>query len=297
MKLGLFKNSKLTLVAILALSFALYSVFSRKSTPPAAPIASPPTASYTHSIAGIGIVEPENEVISIGTELNGVVRKVCVKEGASVKEGDPLFVLDQRDIDAQIETYRAARDAAIAQKEEALSQFETVQNLLESQAVSKDEYNRRKYTLQNAKATLKQRIAQLNQTLTTKERLVIRAPRSGEILSVDIRPGESTIGITTPLIRMGETKKLHLRVEIDEQYASLLSKKSPATASPRGLNTQKVALKWIRIEPYIKPKTNLAVGGQKVDTRIIEVIYEIEPGTTPLYVGQQMDISIERPKQ
>jgi hypothetical protein len=47
----------------------------------------------------------------------------------------------------------------------------------------------------------------------------------------------------------------------------------------------------VRIEPYILPKRSLTGdSGERVDTRVLQVIFQFERGDTPVYAGQQMDV-------
>ena len=47
------------------------------------------------------------------------------------------------------------------------------------------------------------------------------------------------------------------------------------------------------MKPYVRPKQNLAVAGQRVDTRTLQIIYAINKHSNNLFVGQQMDVFVE----
>ena len=52
----------------------------------------------------------------------------------------------------------------------------------------------------------------------------------------------------------------------------------------------------MRFEPYVVPKLSLTGdSAERVDTRVLQVIYSFDRGELPIYVGQQMDIYIEAP--
>jgi HlyD family secretion protein len=277
------------------LVFAAVSIISRKPTEIRVPMVTPPSSTFTESISGIGIVEPASELIAVGTEIPGIVRRVYVKVGDQVTTGTPLFQLDQREIDAQIGSLKAALSSAQLQAEEAKSQFATLEALHDRRAVSKDEFVRREYAAKVGKAKVAEIQAQLREALTTKARLTVGSPMNGEILEVNIRPGEfaSTAGTSEPLIRMGDTRELHIRVEVDEQYSGRVSASSAAYGSPRGNTSLRIPLKFVRFERFVKPKVNLATGGQRVDTRVLEVVYSLTPTENPIFVGQQMDVFID----
>ena len=232
-----------------------------------------------------------------GAELPGVVRALHVKVGDPVKKGDPLFSLDQREIDAQINTLEASLSASNVKAEDATAQYTIVTNMQDKRAIAQDDYNRRKFAQDLAVANVNEIEAQLAQARTTKDRLTVKAPINGQVLEVNIRPGEfASAGVLEqPLMRMGDISTLHIRVEIDEENAASVSENAPAKAYRRGDPSTAVALKFIRFEPFVRPKQNLAVAGQRVDTRVLQIVYAVEKTDIPVLIGQQMDVFIKHP--
>lgn len=283
------------LLAVGCFSFALFSIYRppAKDENPVELLV--PKSQFESNVAGIGVIEPKSELIAIGTELSGVVRTIAIRPGQQVQKGDLLFMMDQRDIDAQIGVLSSSLKAAQIQALDAQAQLEIVSKIKDSRALSKDEFNRKKYAADLALAKIQEVQAQLDQALTTKERLAVRAPIDGAILEVNVRPGEfATAGdVKTPLILMGDISTLHVRTEIDEENASYISKESLAKGFLRGNPEQSIPLNFVRFEPYVKPKQNLTIAGQRVDTRVVQVIYALPKNIEQLYVGQQMDVFIE----
>jgi HlyD family secretion protein len=141
--------------------------------------------------------------------------------------------------------------------------------------------------------------AELKATQTSLERLTVGAPVDGEILQVNVRPGEfaQTGVLSTPLIRLGNLDRLHLRVDIDENDAWRFKPETRAVAFLRGNRDLKTDLTFVRVEPYVTPKTSLTGSStERVDTRVLQVIYSFDPPALPAFVGQQMDIFIETPE-
>jgi multidrug efflux pump subunit AcrA (membrane-fusion protein) len=138
--------------------------------------------------------------------------------------------------------------------------------------------------------------ARVKAAQTNLDRLTVRAPVDGRLLQVKIRPGEfATIGVLqTPLMMIGKTDTLHVRVDVDENEATRVKPDAAAVAFLRGNNAMKAPLKFVRIEPYIVPKRSLTGDTtERVDTRVLQVLYEFDPGVLPAYVGQQVDVYIE----
>lgn len=262
-------------------------------------------------VAGAGVVEPSSETIQIGTALSGLVTNLNVQPGDFVERGQPLFTVDTRAINAQVReanTAIAEARASIAEarsaRATAQSQLALYRNVSDPAAVSRSEVIRAEgeaaaanERLRLAQARLSAAQARANAARTELGRATVRAPIAGEILAVNIRPGEflSTMGGggSQPFIEMGETRPLHIRVDIDEEQAPRVALGEPATVSPRGAAERQVKAKFVRAEPLVVPKRSLTNSAQeRVDVRVLQVIYEL-PDTNGLFrVGQQVDAFI-----
>ena len=89
---------------------------------------------------------------------------------------------------------------------------------------------------------------------------------------------------------------LHLRVDVDEQDAWRVESRAKAVAAVRGNPSQQTTLEFVRFEPYVLPKRSLTGGStERVDTRVLQVIYRFQPDGLPIHAGQQMDVFIEAP--
>jgi hypothetical protein len=51
---------------------------------------------------------------------------------------------------------------------------------------------------------------------------------------------------------------------------------------------------FVRVEPYVVPKKSLTGDNtERVDTRVLQVIYALDSKEQTFYVGQQMDVFID----
>jgi len=347
----MYKQLILPLLALAGVIFATFSVVTgSKPIPPAEPVAQPAQASFETYIAGAGIIESASENIAIGTVVAGVVTEVYGEIGATVKAGDPLFKLDDRDLLAQL----AQKKAALRSSEERLKRLQSqpraedvppaearvveaeanladVQNQLklyesvsDKRAVTEDELSRRRFAVQVAQAKLKgvasdlTRIqagawapdlsvadaeisaarADIDAIQIELDRRIVRAPIAGQILQVKVRPGEyaQTGVLATPLMMIGNVTMLHVRVDVDENDAWRVQPERAARASVRGNRDLSCDLKFVRIEPFVVPKRSLTGdSAERVDTRVLQVLYSFPREALPVYVGQQMDVFIDAP--
>ncbi|HMN40238.1 MAG TPA: biotin/lipoyl-binding protein [Phycisphaerales bacterium] len=353
----------LPLLALCGVLFAVYTVIAQgKPQPVAQPIAQPASSPYDSQVPGAGLVEPSTEFIAIGTNVPGIVTRVFVGPGDSVKPGDALFMIDDRSLRADLavrqSAVRSAQTAidrlvamprpeelppAEARVAEARSQVEDLTAQLAmwanagKGAVSDDELSRRRFAVRTAEARLAQARAELDllragawapdvavatanlesakreveRVRTEIDRLTVRAPVAAEVLKVNVRAGEyaatnpnasgggsGTGNPETPLMIIGDTDTLHIRVDIDENDAWRVRAGAEGYAYIRGNSKLFTKIHFVRFEPYVIPKKSLTgASGERVDTRVLQVICAFKRSdlNAPVYVGQQMDVYLSGP--
>ena len=104
---------------------AVHAFYIQRTQPESPPPVPPPTTPFGKTVAGDGIVEPNTEasttsVISVGSQLSGVVTKVCARIGQTVKAGDRLFELDKSQTEADLKV----RQAQVVSSQMTLRQLE-----------------------------------------------------------------------------------------------------------------------------------------------------------------------------
>jgi hypothetical protein len=63
----------------------------------------------------------------------------------------------------------------------------------------------------------------------------------------------------------------------------------------KGRTDYRIPLSFVRIEPYVVPKKALTgENTERVDTRVLQIIYRFDPPRFPVYAGQQVDVFIQR---
>ena len=148
-------------------------------------------------------------------------------------------------------------------------------------------------------AQLAQTRAQLAAAATELDKLTVRAPVDGQVLQLKVHLGEyaPTGVLAKPLIMFGNVDVLHLRVDVDENDAWRIKSGAAAMASLRGSKDISTPLKFVGFEPYVVPKVSLTGdSSERVDTRVLQVIYSFDRGERPIFVGQQMDVFIDAPE-
>ena len=300
------------LFGVAAIILVSRSQAERQMPPPGDPPIMPPQKPYAQAVAATGILEALSENVAIGVPLPGLVSEVMVKVNDGVKKDQALLKLDDRDLraeqlssQAQQEISRTQITVSEAQLAKLESQLARLNAVSDSRAVSRDDLENRTQDVAVSQAQLAAARAQLAASETSLkrialliERLTVRAPRDGNIIQLNIRAGEyAATSPKTPAMILGDTKKLQVRADIDEQNATRIREGQTAYGYLKGDPKVTFPLDFIRIEPYVIPKVSLTGSStERVDTRVLQVIYSLtRPSEPPLYVGQQVDVFIEVP--
>ncbi|MFO1021405.1 MAG: HlyD family efflux transporter periplasmic adaptor subunit [Planctomycetales bacterium] len=221
-------------------------------------------------------------------ELPGSKSKVSEAQ-ARLQEEQDRFARSEKLVERKAITREdfVVRRQALKVSEAQLSRVEAEDTLLRAGAWGPDK--------EVAAAAVEQAQAQLQQTMTEIERLTVNSPLEGEVLQVNVRPGEfvgQQPGQT--LLTIGRIQPFHVRVDIDEHDIPRFRPQSAAVAVPRGAEDHKLPLKFVRVEPMVIPKKSLTgSNSERVDTRVLQVIYALEPKDLPVFCGQQVDVFIE----
>jgi HlyD family secretion protein len=290
----------------------------RSLTTPAITPPTVPSQQRGGTVAGAGLVEPSSEAIEIGAQRGGLVTAVLVKAGDRVVAGQLLARIDDRDARAGggggglVFVAVASASAALAVSEVATAKvnvraasaqlalftgIEDPRAVAEQQVIDRRaERDRGATALAVAEARATQAQAQEASAHIDLALREIRAPRAGEILQVRTRPGQFATagpapgGSSEPLMTLGETRPLHVRIDIDENEIARADLGGGAVISPRGAANRRVTARWVRTEPLVIPKRSLTnQGNERVDVRVLQVIYALPANAGDFFVGQQVD--------
>ena len=206
-------------------------------------------------------------------------------------------VVAQRDLLERREkllVHRAVPEEEVIQRRQSLAS--AVEALL--QAKAEDQLLKAgswKHDIALARVDVERNRSLVEQYRTELDRLHVRASVGGHVLRVDVRPGEY-VGTPPdqPLVVLGDLERLHVRIDVDEQDIPRFRPGLPGTACVRGHSAQKFPISFVRVEPYVQPKTSLIGNSiERVDTRVLQVIYALPPEATNVYVGQQVDAYLD----
>ncbi|WP_339879129.1 efflux RND transporter periplasmic adaptor subunit [uncultured Algoriphagus sp.] len=125
-----------------------------------------------------GRFEASNRV-EVRARVSGFIESVNFVDGQIVKKGDVLFTLDNRPYKIALDQANADLEQAKVSLRTAQDNYERVESLKESGAVSTEEYDRRKQALEFAKASIQLSQSKVDNARLNLEFTKVTAPISG----------------------------------------------------------------------------------------------------------------------
>ncbi|MEY4769326.1 MAG: Multidrug resistance protein MdtN [Planctomycetota bacterium] len=279
-----------------------------------------------------GVVESvlvrEGDVVNKGQNLFTIDQRMMKSQLQSAKA---RLEVARRKLD-QLKSLPRAEDLAKAQAvveqrraalKDAQSRLDRLNAITDPGAISANERPTREYELANAKARMTEAEADLgevrkgaypedlavaaadvqvaeaevNALSTDLDRSDVRAPIDATILRVTARPGQfaaASSGGSEGLVTLGQLTPLNIRVDVDELDAWRFDPNGKAVAVLRGGKRVEYPIRYVRTVPVVIPKKTLTGdNAERIDTRVLQLIYtfnEPNPGVLP---GQVLDVYVE----
>jgi multidrug efflux pump subunit AcrA (membrane-fusion protein) len=136
-------------------------------------------------------------------------------------------------------------------------------------------------------------VAMLQTDLVQSE---VKAPIDGTVLRVNARAGEfaSAGALREGLVVMGQLTPLHIRVDVDELDAWRFDPNGKAVAMLRGGKIVEFPIEYVRTVPVVIPKRTLTgENSERIDTRVMEMIYRFTQDNPKVLPGQLLDVYID----
>ena len=146
--------------------------------------------------------------VEVRARVSGFVDKIEFRDGQSVAEGDPLFVIDPRPYQFAVESAEADLARAEAQVAQAGADVARAQSLTQSAAITQRDVDQRKATYDVARAQKRSAEVALANAKLNLEWTQVRAPIGGRISDrrVDVgnlvQGGQSGATLLTTIVRL-----------------------------------------------------------------------------------------------
>ena len=166
-----------------------------------------------------GRLEPV-ETVAIRPRVSGYVSAVRFREGAIVRRGDPLFLIDPRPFQADVDRLRAELLRARATVQRASSELQRAERLRADNAMSQEEHDRRAAFSQEAAAQVAAIEAALRSVELNLEFTSIVSPITGRVGRAIVTEGNlvsSGPGEATLMTTVVSLDPIHAHFDADER--------------------------------------------------------------------------------
>jgi len=140
------------------------------------------------------------EVVSVQPQVSGRVTQIHFSDGAQLRKGDPLFTIDPRPYRAQLDAAAATLAQAKAALDLARIQFARAATLIETKAISQQEYDLKKNAVDVAAAQVEQSQAAVQTAKLNLEYCFLRSPIDGRAGQRLVDPGNVVAANTGSLL-------------------------------------------------------------------------------------------------
>jgi RND family efflux transporter MFP subunit len=174
--------------------------------------------------------------VEVRPRVGGLVERVGFVEGALVRQGDVLFVIDSRPYEAEVARAEAVLAQARTRNQLAGMEVERAQKLVNSQAISREELDARTSGRAEGDAGVRAAQAAVRVARLNLEWTVVRAPISGRVGRAEITAGNLVQAGPALLTTIVSLDPIYVYFDTDEQ--AYLKYMSAQSAGPKGRQVQ-----------------------------------------------------------
>ena len=152
-------------------------------------------------------------IAEIRPQVGGIIEKVLFTQGSEVRAGQPLFKINADMFQADLRSNQAALSKAEAEVTRLKTQVARFEQLLPSNAISKQEMSDAQAQYRQAIADVAQMKAGLSRQHLTVQYATVRAPISGQIGKILVTEGA--------LVGQGDSNAMAVIQQIDKVYVDV----------------------------------------------------------------------------
>jgi len=270
-------------------------------------------------IVGMASVEPVTKIVSLYSDVGGLVKKINYDINSKVKKGESIVVLNTDLEEAQLAQARSKLATQQASIEQAKAQLASVKakmenaelnykrnvNLLKGGAVTQQATDDSKFTFESdqndvaaADATIKEQEAKLAELradidydLQVIEQKQIKAPANGLILSLDIELGTNVLP-SQPVGEFAPDGPLMAITEVDELFATKVRVGMKAYIRPQGQTDTLATGKVFLTSPYLRKKTLFSDDATNMEDRRVREVRVLLDSSDKVLIGSRVECVI-----
>ena len=219
-------------------------------------------------LSGSGYVVTGDRYVSVGVRVPGRIDRYFVEEGQSVRKGDPLVQIDDRDYRAAVRRAEAGLELARANLRLAEADLRRARELSDRGFISKQELDVSENKAAVARATIDQLTAELNQARVNLDYTLLRAPTDGVVLAKSKEVGEIAVpggfAGSGDLIRLANLSDMRAQVDVNEADLNRVRMGQPAEVAPDAYPDAQYAAEVVKLYPQVDRQK----GTLRVEVRI-----------------------------
>lgn len=157
--------------------------------------------------------------VEVRPQVSGTIVAVDFKDGALVKKGQTLFVIDPRPYAAEVDRAKAQLASAKARDSYAQTDWQRAQRLMADNAIAKRDYDEKQNAALQATADVKAAQAALEAAQINLGYTTITAPVAGRVSRAEITVGNvvSSGANAAPLTTLVSVSPIYASFDVDEQ--------------------------------------------------------------------------------
>lgn len=175
------------------------------------------------SVKYSAVIEGKQDV-EIRPQVSGTITEVCVEEGARVRKGQVLFVIDQVPYQAALKQAEASVATAEANEATAKLTLEGKESLYQDKVISDFELRTARNNYRSAQAALMQAQAELINARNNLSYTEVKSPVDGYAGMTSYRIGALvSSSMTDPLIRVSDNSQMYVYFSMSEKQVLSLT--------------------------------------------------------------------------
>ena len=172
------------------------------------------------------------ENVDVSALIGGTLKKICVNEGARVKKGQPLFIIDQAPYIAAVNAAKAQVATARAALSTAGLNLDGKEKLYAQQMVGEFDLRRARHAKEEAAAQLEAAQAELAAARTNLDYTTICSPVDGTVSIMNFHEGQVVFPSSTlPITTVAANKQIHAYTTLSEELLVNLFKEYGCSTS------------------------------------------------------------------
>jgi RND family efflux transporter MFP subunit len=228
-------------------------------------------------LSGSGYVVTGDRYVSVGVRVAGRIDRYFVEEGQSVRKGDELVQLDDRDYQAAVAATEARIVSARANLALAEAELRRGRTLSTQGVISQQELDVQENKAAVARAEIVRLEAELRQTKVNLDYTTLRAPTDGVILAKLKEVGEIAVpggfAGSGDLIRLANLSDMRAEVDINEADLNRIELGQPARVTPDAYPDKNYDAAVVKLYPQVDRQK----GTLKVEVQIREPDEKLMP--------------------